>query len=84
MGDDTTAMDGRTQPTRESVLATDRVHVIDDPLAQVHLGRLRDRATPTRHGYYRGDESAEYAESILRRAEVYRWALKAARRRNPG
>ncbi len=45
MGDDTTAMDGRTQPTRESVLATDRVHVIDDPLAQVHLGRLRDRAT---------------------------------------
>jgi len=51
---------------------------------EVALHRLRDRATPTRHGYYRGDESAEYAESILRRAEVYRWALKAARRRNPG
>lgn len=49
----------------------------------VALHRLRDRATPTRHGYYRGDESAEYAESILRRAEVYRWALRAARRRNP-
>lgn len=50
---------------------------------EVALHRLRDRATATRHGYYRGDESAEYAESILRRAEVYRMALREARRRKP-
>lgn len=45
MSDDTSAMGRRAQPSRESVLATGRVQINDDPLAKIHLGRLRDRAT---------------------------------------
>jgi membrane-bound lytic murein transglycosylase F len=43
----------------------------------VGLGRLRERVhnRQTRHGFYRGDTSVIYAESILRRAEVYRRIL---------
>ena len=45
---------------------------------EVGLHRLRDRGhySRTRHGYYRGDMSVEYAESILRRRNVYQIMLE--------
>lgn len=44
----------------------------------IGLARKRDRVhhTQSRHGYYRGDMSVDYAESILRRREVYRVMLE--------
>lgn len=45
---------------------------------EVGLHRLRDRGhySRTRHGYYRGDMSADYAESILRRRKIYKIMLE--------
>lgn len=57
---DQTPMRGRRQPDRDSVLVSGRLRVLDEPLVEAMLGRVRDRRTS-------GSDFARLSEQIARR-----------------